>query len=238
MTLSDAQLVDVVDRTVGAVDGVLRLLADTDPLHLKQRGERDCRVSGVGSWALDAAHWPGTDSWDGLDVDDRAAWWVNRVGALTTAAAAFPGVFGVWSRMLPLGAWLGYAGQALVLRAVAREHGATSRAVGVVMLADILFDRDVSETVVGVDDEKPHAGDDAEGGLVEQTWGIGTTIYELSKSLDSRPSMPRAIGWGTWIPFLGGPLTYIGERIALHRAVGQATAWIDAHPGVVTRASS
>ncbi|WOC11518.1 hypothetical protein [Gordonia sp. MP11Mi] len=237
MTLSDAQLVDTVDRTVGAVDGVLRLLADTDPLHLKRRGEQDCRVTGAGAWALDAAHWPGTDSWDSLDVDDRAAWWVNRIGALTTAAVAFPGMFGVWSRMLPLGDWLGYAGQALVIRAVAREHGATSRAVGVVMLAEILFDRDVSEIVAGVDEEVSRSGDD-EGGVVEQTWGIGKRIYELSKSLDSRPSMPRIIQRGTWIPFLGGPLTYIGERIALRRAVGQATTWIDAHPGVVTRASS
>lgn len=231
MALSDVQLVDALDSTVGSIDGVLHLLAETDPLDLKQRHGKSCSVTGIASRALDAIGWPGTDSWERLTVDDRAQWWVTRVGALTTAAVAFPGVFGVWSKMLPLGSWLAYADQALVMRAVARERGATSRAVGVVMLAEVLFDRDVSETVAGVDD----AGSDTdERSVVERTWGIGKTLYELSKSSGDRPAMPRVIGWATWIPFLGAPLTYVGERIALRQAVDEATAWIDAHPGVVS----
>ena len=237
MTLSDAQLIDVLNGTVDAVDGVLHLLADSDPLSLKQRDDDEDRsAAGAAAWALDSAHWPGTTSWDELSVDDRADWWVSRIGSVATAAVAFPGVFGVWSRALPLSNWLAYADHALILRAVTREYGVTSRAVGVTMLADILFGRDVSELVAGVDDEAPSdasAGSD-EDGVVERTWRIGTTLYELSKSLDSRPEMPRVISWGTWIPFLGGPLTYIGERIALHRAVGQAKKWVEARPGTVT----
>ncbi|MGO3328031.1 hypothetical protein [Gordonia sp. (in: high G+C Gram-positive bacteria)] len=240
MTLTDAQLTDVLNGTVGAIDGVLRLLADADPLSLKQRGDEDCSASGAAAWALETAHWPGTGSWDELSVDERAAWWVNRIGSVATAAVAFPGVFGVWSRALPLSSWLAYADHALILRAVTREYGVTSRAVGVAMLAEILFGRDVSELVAGVDGDASSEGfagpaEDRDSGVVERIWRIGTTLYELSKSLDSRPTMPRVISWGTWIPFLGGPLTYVGERIALHRAVGRAKEWVEARPGTVTQ---
>ena len=193
-------------------------------------------AGGAASWALDAVRWPGTRRWDRSSVDDRSDWWVDRIGAVTTVAVAFPGMFGVAARVVPLGAWLGYVDQALVIRAVAREHGVVSRGVGVVMLAQILFDRDVSEIVAGVDRREHDV--DGDRGLAGRLWEIGSTLYEVSRSLDSRPAPPRLLRWGAALPLVGGPLTYVGERMALRRAVDAATAWIAEHPGVVSAGTS
>nr|WP_246372521.1 hypothetical protein [Gordonia humi] len=234
--MTDTRLVDVLDRTVGAIDVVLDLLVDSDPLDLKSRRSGSCFAVDAASWTLDTVRWPGTPRWDRSSVDDRSDWWVERIGAVTTLAVAFPGMFGAAARVVPLGAWLGYVDQALVIRAVAREHGAVSRGVGVVMLARILFDRDVSEIVAGVDERVDDVDDDP--GLVGRLWEIGSTLYEVSRSLDSRPGPPRLLRWGAALPLVGAPLTYVGERMALRRAVDAATGWIAKHPGVVSAETS
>ncbi|WP_132993216.1 hypothetical protein [Gordonia zhaorongruii] len=241
MALSDKQLVSVLDRSVGVIDPLLDVLAGADPLRLKPRTFDDApptscasRTADAFAWTLDVADWPGTAGWDELSMNGRADWWVSRIGAVSTAAVAFPSLLGPWTKVLPVGSYLGYAGQALVIRAVGRVYGVTSRAAGVVILAQILFDRDVSPAVVGLSDDAPsEQAPEGETGVLSTVWELGKTLYDLSQSLDSRPSAPRVIGWASWIPLLGGPLAYVGERIALRRAVDECRAWIAAHPSTI-----
>ena len=250
MTLRDDQLIDVLNQTVAIIDPVLDVLATADPLELKARTHDESapsdsicdKASGAAAWTLDAADWPGTAGWSELSMNDRADWWVSRVGGVTTTAVAFPGLFGVWARAIPLGHYLGYASQALVLRAVAREYGVTTRASGIALLAQILFGRDVSATLNGLDPAvgEPDLDEDVAAevtsgrtSLLSALWRVGRTLYELSKSLDSRPAMPKLLRWGSMLPVVGGPVTYLGERVALQRAVAQARKWIVAHPAAV-----
>lgn len=222
MALTDARLVAVLDRTVASIDQILDVLATADVFDLKRR-----------SCVLSAVDWPGTRGWNELSMNERADWWVTRVGAVTTTAVAFPGMFGVWARWLPIGAYLGVAGQALVLRAVSREYGVDTREAGVVMLGEILFKRDLSPVVAGVDDGgDPIVAPDADS-VVEVTVGIGRTLYDLSSALGARPGPPAVARWASMVPLIGGPITYIGERIALRHAVDAGRRWIVEHPTTV-----
>ncbi len=223
MPLSDARLVSVLDRTVASIDQVLDILSTADAFDLKRR-----------SCLLAAVDWPGTRGWEQLSMNERADWWVTRVGAVTTTAVAFPSMFGVWARWLPLGAYLGVAGQALVVRAAAREYGVVSRESGVVMIGEILFGRDLAPVVAGIDDGgAPVVSSDADG-VTDRVIGIGSTLYELSSELGMRPGPPALARWGAMVPLIGAPFMYVGERIALRHAVNAARRWIVEHPTTVT----
>ncbi|GEE00977.1 hypothetical protein nbrc107696_14230 [Gordonia spumicola] len=222
MALHDAQLVEVLDRTVATIDQVLDVLSTADVFDVKRR-----------SCLLSAIDWPGTPGWDRLSMNERADWWVSRVGAITTTAVAFPSMFGVWTKWLPVGAYLGVAGQALVVRAVAREYGATSRESGVVMLGEVLFGRDVSPVVAGLDDGGEHVIPADADSVLAAVAGVGRTLYDLTSSLGSRPGPPRFARWAGMVPLVGGPFMYLGERIALRHAVDAGRRWIVDHPTTV-----
>jgi hypothetical protein len=122
VTIADSDVEDALGRAVAVINPLLDVLWGTDPFGLKRQDPPNAI-----SWALNAADIPGTLAWDELSVDERIDWWVWRVGALNTVAVAFPGVLGVIGRRLPIQDLLGFASQAIVLCAVARELGVTDR---------------------------------------------------------------------------------------------------------------
>ncbi|MBM7367342.1 hypothetical protein [Gordonia hydrophobica] len=242
MALSDADIAQVLDRTIATVDPMLDVLATADPLDLKPRtflptASRTCldRGAGAASQILNVLDWPGTAGWDELPMQDRAAWWISRIGLVTTGGVAFPGVFGAWTKKLPMADYLAFASQALVLRAVSREYGVTSREAGIAMLAAILFDRDLDAHLESrtLDEAMPEDAAARNTAFVSRLWQIGRVLYDLSRSLGSRPGPPRLLSWLGWIPIVGGPATYLGEVVALRRAATACRTWIVAHPETV-----
>lgn len=242
MALTDAELAQILDRAVATIDPMLDALASVDPLDLKQRTfltttPRTCfdRGAGAASYVLNVLDWPGTAGWDELPMNDRAGWWVSRVGLVTTGGVAFPSVFGAWTKKLPMADYLGFASQALVLRGVSREYGVTSRDAGVAMLASILFGRDLDThpDTRAVDEALPDDMTERKKAFIARLWQIGRSLYDVSRALGDRPGAPRLLNWLGWIPLIGGPASYLGETIALRRAARACREWIVAHPGTV-----
>lgn len=241
MALKDADIVNVLYRTVATIDPILDVLAVADPLGLKPRTfatgtSSRCldRTADSASHVLNVLAWPGTAGWDELPMNDRANWWVSRIGLVTTGGVAFPSVFGAWTKRLPMSDYLGFASQALVLRAVGREYGITSREGGVAMLASILFGRNIDAKRESVLNPEPLIKDQKSKSLPVQLWQIGWTLRDLAKSIGQRPGTPRVLGWLGWIPIVGAPATYLGETIALRRAAKMCREWIVAHPEAIT----
>ncbi|ALG83897.1 hypothetical protein [Gordonia phthalatica] len=242
MALSDADLAQILDRTVATIDPMLDVLTSADPLDLKQRtfvaaSPRNCldRGAGAASHVLNVLDWPGTAGWDELPMRDRANWWVSRVGLVTTGGVAFPSVFGAWTKKLPMADYLGFASQALVLRGVSREFGVTSREAGVAMLASILFGRDLDAHLESraIDEALPDDAKERKKAFVAQLWQIGRALYDVSRAVGDRPGAPRMLSWLGWIPLIGGPASYLGEIFALRRAAKACREWIVAHPSTV-----
>ena len=75
---------------------------------------------------------------------ERVDWWVDRIGLVGGLAAAAPRFAGALADRVPLQAALGASAAGLAVCAVAREHGRTTAAEWVPLLARVLFDRDLS----------------------------------------------------------------------------------------------
>lgn len=245
MSLSDARVTRILDRTIATVDPMIDVLAMADPLGLKPRTFARVnpltyldRTANAASTVLNVLDWPGTAGWDELPMNDRAAWWVSRVGTVTTGPVAFPSAFGAWTKKLPFDDYLAFASQALVLRAVAREYGVTSRDAGIAMLGSILFGRDLVDPAADPAEivALPSDPDERRKGFTKSLWTVGTDLYKLSRSLDDRPSPPRLLGAIRWIPAVGAAAGYLGEYLALRRAAKQCREWIVAHPGAIAKA--
>ncbi|WP_066911182.1 hypothetical protein [Millisia brevis] len=163
--IADSTIVAVLDRAVAGINPVLDTIALRDPFGFKgstfpvpasAEGADRSRLRAVATAlqkafgkVLDLIELPGTKGWSRLSIDKRASWWVSRIGALNTVAVAFPGIFGIWARRLPLTEVLGLANQAMVLVAVSRELGVTDRAAQVRMLSELLFDRPIDAATAG-----------------------------------------------------------------------------------------
>jgi len=239
MALKDADIAEILDRTIATVDPMLDVLATSDPLGLKPRtflvpSPRNCldRSAGAASRVLNGLDWPGTAGWDELPMRDRADWWVSRVGLVTTGGVAFPSIFGAWTKKLPMADYLGFASQALVLRAVSREYGVTSRDAGIAMLASTLFGRDLDAHLEARAAGEPLPEDPKERkkAFIRRLWEIGRSLYDLSRAIGGRPGSPRLLSWLGWIPLIGGPASYLGEILALRRAAKACRQWIVDHP--------
>ncbi|MGB3301352.1 hypothetical protein [Gordonia sp. (in: high G+C Gram-positive bacteria)] len=240
MALKDSDIVRILYRTVATLDPMLDVLAVADPLGLKPRtfstiASNRCldRTANSASKVLNVLDWPGTAGWDKLPMNDRAKWWVSRIGLVTTGGVAFPSVFGAWTKKFPMSDYLGFASQALVLRAVGREYGITSREGGVEMLASILFGRTVDANRASVFSDEP-LDETKDKSFMVQLWQVGRTLVSLARSLDERPGSPRILSMLSWIPLIGAPASYLGETIALRRAAKMCREWIVAHPDAIT----
>jgi hypothetical protein len=236
-TLGDADVACVLNRAVGLINPSLDLLWGTDPIGLKRRtrGSDDESVLGT---ALDAAAWtlntldvPGTRAWDEASLDDRIDWWVHRVGAVDNVLVAFPGVLGAVADRLPVQDVLGFANQAIVLCAVAREMGVTDRRRQVALLGAVMCDRDLTDDSPDGDTEDAvRERDRLPRDAPRMLWRVAGVLRAIGAELERRPR-PRAVfRYLGVLPGLGAVADYLGEYGALVRAAKQGRRWLDANP--------
>ena len=220
VTLADSDVEDALGRAVAVINPLLDVLWWTDPFGIKRQTPPNA-VSRV----LNAAEVPGTLAWDDMDTDDRISWWVWRVGALNTVVVAAPGVLGVVGRRLPIQDLLGFANQAIVLCAVARELGVTDDRRQARMLAAVLCGRDLSVVV----HEKPspvHIPFTPQG-IASAVWKLVGVLDAVGDEFERRP-LPRApFRFAAMFPGLGAVASYFGEIGALARAAKAGRRWIE-----------
>ncbi|WP_448222795.1 hypothetical protein [Gordonia iterans] len=242
MAMNDAEIAKLLDHTAAVADPILDILTRSDPFDLKPRtfGRRwwdaiPTSTADLAATALNVADWPGTAGWEKLTLQERAEWWVKRVGSLNTVAVAFPGMFGAWTKKLPVGTLLGAASQALMVLAVGRVYGVLSRRDQIAMLGAVVFGRDVDGTDLEHDAprEFPESGAGLLKAVVKGLWDMAMWLRKLEASLSARPQAPAIFRHLGWIPLLGAAATYVGERIALHRAVTASQEWIAENPAAV-----
>ncbi|MEP9413231.1 hypothetical protein ABLE92_02605 [Gordonia sp. VNQ95] len=239
-SMTDEQLATALDKAIGVIDPLLDLLAERDPLRLKEHTFAEdpephgpiARVQHALAIALDVADWPGTQGWTQLSMNERADWWISRIGAINTIALAYPGVFGAWVKFLPIATPLGFANQAIVLVAIAREYGVTDRAWQTRLLASVLCGRDLPDEAlpsavspVGPDSAPRHGRSP-----IRMLWHTGQILRKVDDEMGHRPQPRRPFSTLSWVPLIGAPSLYVGERLALCRAVKAGRTWIAEHP--------
>ncbi|MFZ2511395.1 MAG: hypothetical protein WAW85_09945 [Gordonia sp. (in: high G+C Gram-positive bacteria)] len=234
--MSDEQIVSILNRSVAIADPILDIIAHSDPLQVKPRtfGRQwwdviPTRFGDLTATALSAAAWPGTGSWEKLSSTDRAAWWVHRIGPVTSAAPAFPGMFGAWTKKLPASTVLGAASQALVVLAIGREYGIVDRNDEIDLLGAVLFGRDLDGAKVKAVERQEIPDADRKTAVVTALREIGVALLRIDKELGARPQSPTLLAHLTWIPVIGAAASYLGEQIALRKAADATRAWIVAH---------
>ncbi|GAA3572140.1 hypothetical protein GCM10022222_65390 [Amycolatopsis ultiminotia] len=254
--VSDRQVVAVLRPFVRACAPMLDALRDSDPFGLQaraRRGEDEFADDGLRKKVLDAltsVKVPGTAAWAAMDIDQRAGWWVNRVGRLTALLTSIPGLGGALADRLPVQDALGAASQGLLLCALAGEYGVTDVGSRVRLIASVLFDRDVDPRLAAGE----HAGHDesAEDSAAEQLteeldesrrthgkvtvkavagtlWRLGRSLWGITGELEKRPRgrfYHRLIGM---LPVLGAAGDYFGERAGLKTVWKRAHAWLMAN---------
>lgn len=238
--MSDEQIVSILDRSIAIADPILDIIANSDPLQVKPRtfGRRwwdviPTRFGDLTATALSVADWPGTGNWEKLSMDERASWWVRRIGPITSAAPAFPGMFGAWTKKLPADAVLGAASQALVVLAIGREYGIVNRNDQIDLLGAVLFGRDVDGAHVKAVERQELPADDRKKEIARALWDVGVGLMGIQKALGARPQPPTTLRHLAWIPVIGAAASYLGERIALRTAAETTRVWIAAHRGTV-----
>ncbi|NMO00575.1 hypothetical protein HH308_05015 [Gordonia sp. TBRC 11910] len=237
--LSNDQAVAILDKAVAAINPVLDVLAERDVLGIKKHtyhpwpdGPRSHQAIHLVSTPLDFADWPGTAGWNELPMKKRADWWINRIGSLNTIAVAFPNVFGFWTKFLPVASLLGFANQAIVLVAIAREYQVVERRYQVELLAEVLCNRSVDADSAGAAETAilPRG----RRNLIATVWTVAQLLRGLSDELDRRPGPSKPFATLRLIPLMGGPFTYLGERLALSRAAALGRRWIIDHPDSIS----
>jgi hypothetical protein len=173
-------------------------------------------------------------------VQERAAWWVQRVGRLTAVLAASPGLAGPAANPARASVVLASAGQGLVLCGIAGEHAVDDRDVRVRLLADVVLRRRIDPAELDVRwttaDEahgsaaSPPAADGPRALIasVGQTaWQLGTHLYALSGELQENRGDPtrkrRLLGRVPGVAVVDGYLS--GYRI-LEQVAEAGTEWL------------
>ncbi|MEN4475070.1 hypothetical protein [Mycolicibacterium cosmeticum] len=216
--LTDEDVTSALGRAVGLIDLILDVLAEADPLGLRPR--------------LRCVDVPGTTAWDAKDRAARIRWWVRRVGALDTLLVAFPGVLGAVADRLPIQDLLGFTNQAIVLCAVAREHGITDTPTRVRMLAAVLCGRDVRPESDPGSEPAPQEPGWAQMSLARKVWQLAGILGAVAAELGKRPQPRGLFRYLGMLPWLGAVADYLGEYGALVRAAAAAEQWITSHAGV------
>ncbi|XGU20883.1 hypothetical protein ACETU7_11505 [Rhodococcus sp. 3Y1] len=180
-------------------------------------------VLDAAAWVLDVVKFPGTAAWSVMTDEQRSKWWTTRLGALNTVAVAFPGIFGVLLNRLPIQDLLAFANQAVVLVAVAREHGVTERDQQVDLLASVLCRRETKSRAshrrrlrreISRRRRRDLAPVRAHRNVVAHVQDFRAITDELHK----RPSRTKPYEIIGKIPVVGVVADYLGERGALVRA--------------------
>jgi hypothetical protein len=236
--IDDADVACALSRAVRVINPVLDVLSRADPFGFKGRSHHLGVADGSVDKALDAVAWvlntadvPGTQAWKQMDLESRVNWWVRRVGALDTVLVAFPGVFGVVADRLPIQDALGFANQAIVLCAVARECGIDDYGEQVRLLAAVMCDRDLGANADGADAGPPPNPESAPTdapplALVKALWHLAGLMRAIGDELVKRPR-PRAVfRYLGMLPAVGAIADYLGEYGALVRAAKAGRTWI------------
>ncbi|MEE4024304.1 hypothetical protein V1Y59_14555 [Gordonia sp. PKS22-38] len=244
--VSDSHVAAVLERAVAGINPVLDALAERDPLGLKKHTFHDDphpdskvqQALHVLAQGVDATDWPGTQGWTKRSMNSRADWWISRIGTVNTVAVAYPGVFGGWTRRLPLASVLGFANQAIVLVAIAREYGVTDRSAQVRLLASVLCGRDIDRSTITDDSDPAESGPlptDGDGKtLIGAIWDVAKILRGLTNEFERRPQPILPLRMLAYIPVVGAPVTYVGERLALSQAARHGRQWIAEHPDAVS----
>ncbi|MET0703924.1 MAG: hypothetical protein ABWY93_30125 [Mycobacterium sp.] len=241
-TITDADVAGALGRAVAVIDPLLDALWGTDPLGLKKRthhlgggdGPLD-KVQDTVAWALNAVDVPGTSSWAEMDLDARINWWVWRVGALDTVVVAFPGLLGAIGDRLPIQDLFGFTSQAIVLCAVAREHGITDHQHQVRLLAAVLCHRDLDPTNEPETEPPTTPAEPMSlGKLAARLWSLMGLLAAISDEVAKRPHPRRVFRYLGMLPAIGAVVDYLGELGALVRAAKAGQHWIAQHPAPVT----
>lgn len=259
--VTDAHVVSVLKVVVRGCGPVLEALTRADPLGWKARTfvrppavvDRPDEGGGVLVRVKDrAVHaaaegfrntaYPGTAAWERMDVRARRDWWVNRIGRFTTLVVSVPGLGGIVADRFPVQDTLGGASQAMVLCAVAREHGITDEVDQVRLLAHVLSRRAVSRELVEGTAERSTAELDAEGVRAEPAkgrssfviagralWRSGRVLRSILGELDKRPQGGFVTGMIGKLPVVGIAGDYVSERSAMKKAVRQGEEWMRTH---------
>lgn len=254
--ITDAHVVSVLKVVVRGSGPVLDALTRTDPFGWKARTHapqvlevsdaggnpagrlRDRAVRGA-AHAFHETEYPGTAAWERMDVEARSRWWVDRIGRFTTLLVSIPGLGGIVADRFPVQDTLGAASQAMVLCAVAREHGVTDEVDQVRLLAHVLSRRTVSRELVAGTAERSEESLDAEGvragagggrsSLVtagRALWRYGRVLRSIVGELGKRPQGGFVTGMIGKLPVVGIAGDYVSERSAMKKAVRQAEQWM------------
>lgn len=257
--ITDAHVVSVLKVVVRGSGPVLDALTRTDPFGWKARTHapevlevpdeagnlvvrlRD-RAARRAAHSFHATEYPGTAAWERMDVRARSDWWVDRVGRFSTLLVSIPGLGGIVADRFPVQDTLGAASQAVVLCAVAREHGVTDEGDQVRMLAQVLSRRTVSRELVASTAERSEEALDAEGVRAEPgrgrssvvtagraLWRYGRVLRSILGELDKRPQGGFVTGMVGKLPVVGLAGDYLSERSALKKAVRQGEEWMRTH---------
>ncbi|GAB7069090.1 hypothetical protein H7J06_25660 [Mycobacterium hodleri] len=245
--IDDADVSCALSRAVRVINPVVDVLSRSDPFGLKGRSHRIGDSDGSVDRALDALAWvlntadvPGTQAWNDMDLDDRVDWWVHRVGAVDTVLVAFPGVFGAVADRLPLQDALGFANQAVVLCAVARECGVTDYGQQVRLLGAVLCDRDLgADAYADVDQGTPEPASSPMDGtplaFLKPLWRVAGQLRAIGDELGKRSRPRRIFRYLGMLPAVGAVADYFGEYGALVRAAKAGRRWIAQQPELVSR---
>ncbi|OBH16600.1 hypothetical protein [Mycolicibacter sinensis] len=258
ITLTDAEVADALGRAVAIINPLLDLLAQADPIGLRERTHRLLtaprgltqrirriqlrrrrreagrgpsnaeRARNAGARLMNAADLPGTAAWEQMSSEQRVHWWVHRVGALNTVVVATPRIFGWLARVVPVGELAGFVNQAIVLCALAREYGVTDRREQARLLAAVLCRRELPDDV--------HVPTPPEAESLPQRRGVARTLWQLAGILRAtfeeaakRPHPNKLYQRLSVLPGIGAIAGYFGERGALFRSAAEGVAWLDEH---------
>lgn len=234
-TITDDDVAAALQRVTEIVDPLLDVYSEADPFGLRERtrhlggpaGSALGKVEDAFAWALNTAKVPGTLAWDDMVMNDRIDWWVHRVGAFNTLGVAFPGVLGAVADRLPLQDLFGYGSQALVLCAVAREHGIFDHQQQVRLLAAVLSGRNLaSDPSVGPQPSESSTVSRTPAGVAQGLWRLAGLMRAVTDELAKRPhpkGVYRVLGM---LPGVGAVADYLGEYGALVRAAKAGERWI------------
>ncbi len=185
---------------------------------------------------------PSSPAWSDLPRQERIDWWLRRIEVTAGLAAAAPRFAGLVADRLPLRSALGASASGLAVCAVAREHGVVDADDWVPLLAEVLFDRELSSaSAVPAAEESRQALEQAEkdaeeppGGMAALTdrsrravralWRLATHLLALQRTLEARPRgglLSRAIAK---VPVIGVAGGWWDERSAIRKAAEATSA--------------
>ena len=249
--VADAHLTRALSVYAAMVDHVL-----TDPERWLGLDEDPPPTAAFPARALDALRdralgeiTPASPEWSGQPVQRRVDWWVTRIGISAGLAAAAPRFAGALADRVPLQGALGASAAGLAVCATAREHGRTTPADWVPLLAEVLFERTVEPTGPPAATTSTDAAADAEERLSAEdegdgeepgssraavlgrgarraartVWRLARTFLELQHLLDERPRgnlLTRAVGK---LPVVGVAGGWLDERAGIREAARRTT---------------